>query len=392
MRIMLCRSSWAAIVLSFALAMPPGVVVQGQAKPAAATNPPPGTNADTGWPRTATLRQRNRRVVSAAGSKAGRTRSTSWRIRRCRIRRPVRPSRPSARSRSRATPRCRSTSASWAWIFSVTEYSFKSLGPDQVKALVADVKALPERERVLDLDRLLAYVADSPLQAKNVEGIKADPPKLFWAPSPAILVNLDGEPIWSPIKDVDLRVRGQHELGPLRAHDEQDPLPAVQRLVAAGDCGRGTVEAGGGAARQLQEAAGRRQLEGRQGGRPGQEAFGQEHAESVRQPGAGRAHRAPGSSQLPGCGRRVTAAVGEQHGKRSVPHGQGRRLLLPCRRSLVQGRKPRRPVDVCHAVPARRLQEDPDRASAVARAGLGAGHVRRRPKPCCWPRFREPRA
>ena len=28
---------------------------------------------------------------------------------------------------------------------------------------------------------------------------------MFWAPAPAILVNLDGDPIWSPIKDVDLR-------------------------------------------------------------------------------------------------------------------------------------------------------------------------------------------
>jgi hypothetical protein len=40
---------------------------------------------------------------------------------------------------------------------------------------------------------------------KNVEGIKADPPKVFWAPAPAALINLDGDPIWSPIKDVDLK-------------------------------------------------------------------------------------------------------------------------------------------------------------------------------------------
>ncbi|MDH4065527.1 MAG: hypothetical protein OEW19_14100, partial [Acidobacteriota bacterium] len=87
----------------------------------------------------------------------------------------------------------------------ITEYNFKSLSPEQVKTLVADVQALPRRERVLDLDRLLAYVEDSPLQQKSIEGIKADPPRVFWAQAPAALVNLDGDPIWSPVKDVDLK-------------------------------------------------------------------------------------------------------------------------------------------------------------------------------------------
>ena len=87
----------------------------------------------------------------------------------------------------------------------ITEYNFKTLSPEQVKTLVADVQALPERERVLDLDRVTAAVAKSPLAVKNVEGIKADPPKVYWAPAPAALINLDGDPIWSPVKDVDLR-------------------------------------------------------------------------------------------------------------------------------------------------------------------------------------------
>jgi hypothetical protein len=89
--------------------------------------------------------------------------------------------------------------------YRITEFNFPSLKPDQVKALVADVQALPNNEKVLDLDRLLAYIADSPLQVKNVEGLKADPPKIFSAAAPAILVNLDGEAIWSPIKELDLK-------------------------------------------------------------------------------------------------------------------------------------------------------------------------------------------
>ena len=58
---------------------------------------------------------------------------------------------------------------------------------------------------MIDLDRVVAYVSDSPLNIKNADGIKADPPKIFWAPAPALLVNIDGEPAWSPIEGLDLR-------------------------------------------------------------------------------------------------------------------------------------------------------------------------------------------
>ena len=36
-------------------------------------------------------------------------------------------------------------------------------------------------------------------------GVKADPPTIFFSKKPAVLVNLDGEPIWSPIKENDLK-------------------------------------------------------------------------------------------------------------------------------------------------------------------------------------------
>ena len=106
----------------------------------------------------------------------------------------------------------------------ITEYNFKTLSPDQVKALVADVQALPQNERVIDLDRLLAYVSQSPLQVKNVEGIKADPPKVFHAIAPAMLINLDGDPIWSPDQGRRSPVRRQHQLGSVRAHAQQDAV------------------------------------------------------------------------------------------------------------------------------------------------------------------------
>ncbi len=52
---------------------------------------------------------------------------------------------------------------------------------------------------------MLANIDKSQIVPKNVEGIKADPPTIFFSKTPAVIVNLDGEPIWSPIKDNDLK-------------------------------------------------------------------------------------------------------------------------------------------------------------------------------------------
>jgi hypothetical protein len=90
----------------------------------------------------------------------------------------------------------------------ISEYNFKTLTPEQVKTLVDAVQARPQHERVIDLDRVLAHVNDSVLMvSRNPESadLKADPPRIFSSQTPAILVNFDGEPAWSPIKDLDLR-------------------------------------------------------------------------------------------------------------------------------------------------------------------------------------------
>ena len=38
-----------------------------------------------------------------------------------------------------------------------------------------------------------------------MEGLKSDPPTIFLSRKPAILLSIDGDPIWSPIKDNELR-------------------------------------------------------------------------------------------------------------------------------------------------------------------------------------------
>ena len=74
-----------------------------------------------------------------------------------------------------------------------------------LRTLVAEVQSRPMNERVIDLARVLAYVDSSPLKVREAENIKADPPMVYWAPAPAILVNLDGDPVWGTIEGLDLR-------------------------------------------------------------------------------------------------------------------------------------------------------------------------------------------
>ena len=90
--------------------------------------------------------------------------------------------------------------------FKLTEVSFEKLDRDEAKEVTTEIdKAIPDGERVIGLDRILASVDKSQIIPKNVEGVKADPPKVFYSTTPAVLVNIDDEPIWSPIKDNDLK-------------------------------------------------------------------------------------------------------------------------------------------------------------------------------------------
>jgi hypothetical protein len=233
MNITSTRSPWIAGVLTATLALPPGVLLgaqttttkpattpapqttkpaapatakptTAQTKPANTASPPPGTNADTGWPRTVKLKSGTAvwyqpQIESWTGQK----KMIAWSAVSFT---PAGTTAPALGTiKLEGDTRVALDDRLVGIDFQIVEYNFPSLKTDQVKALVADVQALPNNERVLDLDRLTAYIAESPLQVKNAEGLKADPPKIFSAAAPAILVNIDGETIWSPIKDIDLK-------------------------------------------------------------------------------------------------------------------------------------------------------------------------------------------
>jgi hypothetical protein len=90
--------------------------------------------------------------------------------------------------------------------FAITAANFPTLSREQLTAVAGEMNAaVPRDERVIGLDRVLAAVDTSQITPRNNAGVKADPPAVFYSTTPAVLVNLDGDPIWSPIKENDLR-------------------------------------------------------------------------------------------------------------------------------------------------------------------------------------------
>ena len=88
----------------------------------------------------------------------------------------------------------------------IIETNFQTLPKEQTQEIVTELeKNIPEEDRIIALDRVLAYVDKSTINPKNVAGLKSDPPRIILTQTPSILVNFDGDPIWSPIKDNELK-------------------------------------------------------------------------------------------------------------------------------------------------------------------------------------------
>ena len=266
--------------------------------------------------------------LPAADRRLGRTRSHMVAYAAVSVQRPASRSRRSAPSRSRPTRRCRSTSGwSASPTMTITEANFPTLPKEQVREIVDEIdKAIPDDERVIALDRVLANIDKSQIIPKNVEGMKADPPTIFFSKTPAVLVNLDGEPIWSPIKDNDLKfaVNTNWDLFQ-HAPTKTYYLRNNDTWLKATDV-KGPWTPAGTAARELHEAAGRRQLEGRQGRAARARSSRQDRRRKVFVSlAAGGADPARRASRATCRSQGTEPAVGEQHRERRVPDGQDRR-------------------------------------------------------------------
>src|SRR6201988_1943259 len=88
----------------------------------------------------------------------------------------------------------------------ITESNFQTLSKEQTREIVSEIeKTIPDEDRVIDLNRVLVQVDKSQIIPKNVDGLKSDPPTIFLSRTPAILLSFDGDPIWSPIKENELK-------------------------------------------------------------------------------------------------------------------------------------------------------------------------------------------
>ena len=143
--------------------------------------------------------------------------------------------------------------------FKITESNFPTLQREQVGTVVEEIAAsVPLDERVIALDRVLANLDTSQIIPKNVEGVKADPPPIFFSKTPAVLVNIDGDPIWAPIPQNDLKSAVNTNWDLFEHAPDQDLLPPPRQGLAEGDRRQGPVDARRHAAGELHEAAGRR--------------------------------------------------------------------------------------------------------------------------------------
>jgi hypothetical protein len=88
----------------------------------------------------------------------------------------------------------------------ITETNFATLPKEKVRDLMNGLTArLVTDHPEFPLDRVLTNLDTSSLLPKNTEGIKTDPPTIFFSTTPAILVSFDSDPIWSPIANNDLQ-------------------------------------------------------------------------------------------------------------------------------------------------------------------------------------------
>ena len=115
-----------------------------------------------------------------------------------------RPSAPSRPSRPRAYRRRNGSSASRI-SGSPTRTSPRSRGIRPERWWRRSQRPSGRKIELLALDRVLANLDKSQIVPKNIEGVKAEPPPIFFSKTPGILVNVDGDPIWSAIKDNDLQ-------------------------------------------------------------------------------------------------------------------------------------------------------------------------------------------
>ena len=249
-----------------ALAMSACVVVQSSMAPllgaqaGSAAEPPPQPrrrpqtpDIDGGWPRDLDVAERRDDPrVPAADRELGRTESHGGVRRRVVHREGRRQAGARAPSSSRRTRRVAVDErlVNFSQV-KITETHFPGLPNDQLREVTATItEGVPQGALMIALDRVLARLDKSQIIPKNVDGVKADPPVIFYS----TLVGDPRQPRWRSDLEPDQGqrppVRRQHQLGSLPAQPTKTFYLRHNQSWLQRRRREGTVEAGGQAAGQ----------------------------------------------------------------------------------------------------------------------------------------------
>ena len=253
MRITSYRSSRVAALLAVTLAIPPGSLVRAQEQAGSACQPGRrgrrSRDATAGHQRRYRLaadrraQSRQRRLVPAADRELGQPEADRSRGRLSPTRRPAPRSRRSARSRSKAPRTVSVDERVVKFDMRITRIQLQDAvtraGEDagRRRAGPAATGTRPRSRPAAGRSRRKPPRGEERRghQGRSAEGVlgaRAGGPH---------------QPRWradlEPGEGRRPALRGQHELGPLRAHADQDLLRALQRVVAAGDRGHRAVDA-----------------------------------------------------------------------------------------------------------------------------------------------------
>jgi hypothetical protein len=190
-----------------ATAAPAAAKPPASATPAKAASPPSGATVDGGWPRAYSTPSAGRILVyqPQVASWADQKHMVAYAAVGYEKKGASKPALGSLKIEADTKVAVSERLVSFAPL-QITESNFPTLKKEEVREVVGEIeKSIPNDERVIALDRVLASVDKSQILPKNVEGVKADPPKIFFSQGPAVLVNIDGEVIWSPIAENDLK-------------------------------------------------------------------------------------------------------------------------------------------------------------------------------------------
>lgn len=87
-----------------------------------------------------------------------------------------------------------------------TDVRFPSLDANKVAATKQTfLQMMPTGAESISTDRILAYLDNKGQGQQPTVTLKNDPPKIFYSASPAILLFVDGNPVWSPVEKTNLQ-------------------------------------------------------------------------------------------------------------------------------------------------------------------------------------------